>query len=182
MKFPKTLTAALLLATAFLLSACSQASEDDRGHAHGEDTHTHEVTEAPSTGSQDTHVHADGSTHDDHKAGMQDVHEEIQLEPVSIGSMRINLTQNHGPVNAGKEEHLILKFLEGGDEINAVRAWIGTEDRTLSYVGKGEYNIINDAYDIHATAPDPLPESVMWWIEIEKLDGTKMVGSAKPIM
>jgi hypothetical protein len=63
-----------------------------------------------------------------------------------------------------------------------VRAWIGTEDRTMSFVGKGEYAPSHDDYDIHAIAPDPLPENAMWWIEIEQPDGTKVVGSARPIM
>jgi hypothetical protein len=31
-------------------------------------------------------------------------------------------------------------------------------------------------------APDPLPENTMWWIEIEKTDGTKVLGSAQPVM
>ncbi len=49
-------------------------------------------------------------------------------------------------------------------------------------IGKGEYAESHDDYDIHATAPTPLPSGVMWWIEIEKPDGTKLVGSAKPIL
>ena len=63
-----------------------------------------------------------------------------------------------------------------------VRAWIGTEDRTLSYVGKGEFSTSAGTYSIHATAPDPLPENAQWWIEIELPDGTKNVGAVKPIM
>lgn len=63
-----------------------------------------------------------------------------------------------------------------------MRAWIGTEDRTLSYVGKGEYAASHDDYDIHAVAPDPLPPGAKWWIEIEKPDGSKGIGSAEPII
>ena len=63
-----------------------------------------------------------------------------------------------------------------------VRAWIGTEDRTLSLVGKGGYAPSHDDYDVHAIAPDPLPDNVMWWIEIQKPDGTKLVGSIKPLL
>ena len=62
-----------------------------------------------------------------------------------------------------------------------VRAWVGTQDRTLSYVGKGEYAPSHDDYNIHATAPDPLPEKPMWWVEIERPDGTKLLGAAEPL-
>ncbi len=186
------------------LPACTESGSSDHGHAHGDDTHVHEETAQPKAASEDTHVHADGSTHaahDDapstpqdthvhadgtthaaHGEGMQDGHMEMPLEPVSIGGMSVVLTQNHGPVNAGQEEHLIVRITENGDEITGVRAWIGSEDRTMSYVGKGEYSLLSDAYDIHTMAPDPLPENAMWWIEIEMSDGTKLVGSAKPIL
>ncbi len=63
-----------------------------------------------------------------------------------------------------------------------MRAWIGTEDRTRSYVGKGEYAPSHDDYYVHATAPDPLPEEVRWWVELEQPDGTRLVGSAAPIV
>ena len=46
----------------------------------------------------------------------------------------------------------------------------------------GEYAPSHDDYDVHAMAPDPLPAETMWWIEIETPDGTKVVGSARPIM
>jgi hypothetical protein len=61
-----------------------------------------------------------------------------------------------------------------------VRAWIGTEDRTLSAVGKGSYTASNDVYDIHAVAPSPLPENVKWWVSLEKPDGTEITGSIEP--
>jgi hypothetical protein len=63
-----------------------------------------------------------------------------------------------------------------------VRAWLGTEDRTLSLVGLGEYAPSHDDYDVHVTAPDPLPSPLMWWFEIETPDGTKVLGSAAPLV
>ena len=63
-----------------------------------------------------------------------------------------------------------------------MRAWIGTEDRLKSVVGKGTYAPSHDDYDIHAVAPDPLPENVMWWVEIQKPDGEKVVGSVKALV
>lgn len=177
----KTLTALpITLMLAIALPACSESGSGDHGHAHGEDTHTHEKTASP-TGSG--HTHADGSTHDDHADDTSDqTHQEIPLDALVINGMSIQLTQNHGPVGAGDEEHLIVKVDNGDTDIIGVRAWIGSEDRTLSYVGKGEYSVINDAYDIHTSAPDALDQNTMWWIEIEMPDGTKHTGSIKPVM
>ena len=63
------------------------------------------------------------------------------------------------------------------DGASVTRAWIGSGDRTMSSVGKGEYAPSHDDYDIHAIAPSPLPDGAKWWLEIEKPDGTKAVGS-----
>ena len=89
---------------------------------------------------------------------------------------------DYGAIVPGKEGHIVVKlpYKDNGSRVG--RAWIGTADRTLSFVGKGEYAPAHQDYDIHAIAPDPLPGNAMWWSEIEKLDGTKVVGSAKPNM
>ena len=109
-------------------------------------------------------------------------HAEDPLGTVTVGDLSVELAQGHGAVVAGEEAHLVVKlpYSDGGSTI--VRAWIGTGDRTLSYVGKGEYAPAHDDYDIHATAPDPLPDNPEWWIEIERPDGTRLVGSAQPIL
>jgi len=148
--------------------------------------------ESSSSGSG-SHEHADGTTHDDHAgdddhaddahAGEEDhAHDETSLGTVSIDGMQVELAQGHGAVAAGQEGHLVVKLPYTDNGATVVRAWIGTSDRTLSYVGKGDYAPSHDDYDIHAMAPDPLPEGAMWWIEIERPDGTKAVGAAKPIM
>ena len=49
-------------------------------------------------------------------------------------------------------------------------------------VGLGEYAASHDDYDVHAMAPAQLPVDALWWIEIEKPDGTTAIGSARPIM
>lgn len=169
----------ITLVLALVFPACSESSSNDHGHAHGDDTHTHDDTAAP-TGS--THTHADGSTHTDHADDHDDSLQKIPLDTIVINGMSIQLSQSHGPVGAGEEEHLIVTIDNGDADIIGVRAWIGTEDRTLSYVGKGEYSVINDAYDIHTSAPDALDDNTMWWIEIEMADGTKHTGSIKPVM
>ncbi len=73
-----------------------------------------------------------------------------------------------------------LPYNDKGETV--VRAWIGTQERLKSVVGKGEYAPSHDDYDIHAAAADPSPENSIWWIEIEKPDGTKVVGSVRPIL
>jgi hypothetical protein len=119
------------------------------------------------------HPHGDG---DDHH------HEEKPLGTAMVGDLEVELAQGHGAVSAGAEGHLVVKLPYTDDGATVVRAWIGTEDRSLSRVGKGDYAPSHDDYDIHADAPDPLPEGVMWWIEVQKPDGTKLVGSVAPIL
>ena len=107
-------------------------------------------------------------------------HDETSIGTITIGEMQVELAQGHGAVEAGEEGHLVVKLPHNDSGATVVRAWIGTEDRTLSLVGKGEYAASHDDYDVHAMAPDPLPEATMWWIESELPDGTKVVGSANP--
>ena len=122
------------------------------------------------------------TTMPDEGADHDHAHDEVVSDPVTIGDMQVELAQGHGAVEAGKEGHLVVKLPYNDNGATIVRAWIGGDDRTMSMVGKGEYAPSHDDYDIHAMAPDPLPANTMWWIEIEKPDGTKVVGSAKPIM
>lgn len=170
---------------ALALNGCGESGSTD-DHAHGADTHEHADGSTHADHAQDTHTHADGSTHADHAddshMGEEDhAHDEIALEPATIGDMTVELAQGHGAIKAGQESHLVVKLPYSDNGATIVRAWIGGEDRTMSFVGKGEYAPSHDDYDIHAMAPDPLPAGAMWWIEIEKPDGAKVVGSAEPI-
>ncbi|MED6334461.1 MAG: hypothetical protein VYE81_03615 [Planctomycetota bacterium] len=121
------------------------------------------------------HPHPHGEEDDHH-------HEEVSLGTAQVGDLEVELAQGHGAVVAGAEGHLVVKLPYSDDGATVVRAWIGTEDRTLSLVGKGDYAPSHDDYDIHADAPDPLPGGVQWWIEVQKPDGTKLVGSADPVL
>jgi hypothetical protein len=126
------------------------------------------------------HPHKEGDAQPPEKEGDEDhdhEHEEVDLGTFKIGEMDVVAAQGHGNVEAGKEGHLVIKLPYKDDGATTVRAWIGTEDRTLSAVGKGDYAPSHDDYDIHATAPDPLPAGSKWWLEVEKPDGTKVVGS-----
>lgn len=116
------------------------------------------------------------------EAGDDHHHDEVSLGTTPVGDLEVELAQGHGAVVAGAEGHLVVKLPYTDDGATVVRAWIGTEDRTLSLVGKGDYAPSHDDYDVHADAPDPLPDGVQWWIEVQKPDGTKLVGSADPIL
>jgi ABC-type Zn2+ transport system substrate-binding protein/surface adhesin len=160
-----------LMIPAFSLSAllvgCGEkktAAADDHGHPHKE-------------GEAHGHPHTEAKAEDDHDHG-----DEVALGKFMAGKLEIEAAQGHGMVEAGKEGHLIIKLPYKDDGASIVRAWIGTEDRTLSAVGKGEYAPSHDDYDIHATAPSPLPADTKWWVEVEKPDGTKLVGSIVPKM
>ena len=104
-------------------------------------------------------------------------HDEQSLGTFTIGELSVELAQGHGAVEAGKEAHLVVKLEDSQAGAASVRAWIGSADRLLSYVGKGEYAASHDDYDIHATAPDPLAADAQWWIEVVEANGTIHVGA-----
>ena len=104
-------------------------------------------------------------------------HDEVSLGKFDIGGNIVEAAQGHGNVEAGKEGHLVIKLPYKDEGATVVRAWIGVEDRTLSSVGRGEYAPSHDDYDIHTVAPDPLADGTKWWLELEKPDGTKAIGS-----
>jgi len=150
-----------MLATLGLFTGCGDsntnapAPKEDHGHAHAEG------------GGKDDHAHEEKS----HE------HEEIALGTFDISGISVAAAQGHGKVEAGKEGHLVIKLPYNDQGETVVRAWIGSGDRTLSAVGKGEYAPSHDDYDIHAIAPDRLLADTKWWVEIEKPDGTKAMGS-----
>lgn len=145
-----------------LLAACGGGAEESSS------------PEAP--GEIDSGSEAAAEPEEDH------AHDEVPLGTTTIGAFAVELKQAHEAVVAGKESHLVVKLPYNDQGSTVVRAWLGTSDRTQSYVGKGEYAADHDDYDIHATAPDPLPADVMWWIEIENPDGDAVVGSIAPIL
>lgn len=150
---------AAVLCSAIAIGGCG----DEAGHDHEHDDHTH--------------TDGDGHDHDEHAEGEEHDHDEVSLGQVAIGDVSAEAFQGHGTAGAGKELHLIIKFEEATPGASTVRAWIGTDDRLSSTVAKAEYVAGERAYELHAVAPDPLPENAMWWIEVEAADGTKSVGS-----
>jgi hypothetical protein len=156
-----TIALATLTATLTLVAGCTRS--DDGGT-----TTTTTTTPPPAT--------APAMTNDGH------AHDSVSIGTATVGDLTVELGQGHGKVDAGQMEHLTVKLPYSDDGATIVRAWLGTEDRTMSMVGKADYAPSHDDYDVHALAPDPLPSNVMWWIEIEKPDGEKLLGSAKPLM
>lgn len=152
-----------------MLTGCGDS--DHHGHSHGGHDHSH----GDHGHSHGDHGHSHGEGGHSHGEN-EDGHELVALGAFDIGGMSVGAFQGHGSVEPGKEGHLVVKLPYSDKGETNVRAWIGTEDRTLSSVGKGEYGSSGDQFDIHATAPDPLPENSSWWVEIEKPDGTKVIG------
>ena len=158
-------TSTLLVCASFLF-ACGGSDADG---SHGQEQ-----------ASDDGDEHAEEEGHDDSEEG-DHAHDEDSLGTVTVGELSVELAQGHGAVEAGKEGHLVVKLPYNDGGSTTVRAWIGTADRTLSLVSKGGYAPSHDDYDIHALAPDPLPEDALWWFELEQPDGTRVVGSVEPI-
>lgn len=148
------------------LWACGADGEHGNDHEHGDGGHEHENEDAD-------HAHGD-------EVGGHEHGEEVSLGTVGIGEHSVELAQGLGGVEAGKECQLVVKlpWSDGGQTV--VRAWIGGEDRTLSFVGKGVYAPSHDDYDIVVTAPEALGAGALWRFEIAKPDGTKLLGSVAP--
>jgi len=157
-----------------LLTGCNEQPEQSNSTtttttADNHDDHDHTAG--------DGHDHADHENHDGHDS--HDHGEEVTLGTTMIGDMQIECTQGHGEAEPGKELHLVVKLPYTDSGATVVRAWIGTEDRLASIVGKAEFAASNNNYDVHCEAPSPLPENAKWWIEIEKPDGSKELGSIR---
>jgi len=160
-----TLTFRLVLAltAAFWIAGCG--GSDDSSDMHGDDhDHPH--------GEHDGHDHGDGQDH-----GVTEEHGPMMdLANFAIGDMDVHAQQAGGPVRAGQEYVLFVTLPESNAAQPVVRAWIGTDDRTLSGgVATADYE--EGHYHVHVMAPTPLPQDAMWWVEVEQADGTKLVGS-----
>jgi hypothetical protein len=158
------------LATALSLTACEEqtgGSGSSTAHEHVEgDGHDHDHAEGD-------HSHGDG----EHTGDGHDAHELVSLGTATVGEIEVEAFQGHGEAAPGKELHLVVKLGEGDTGGATVRGWIGTDDRFQSVVALAEFSATEGGYELHAVAPDPLPESASWWIEVQLPDGTAHVGS-----
>ena len=144
----------------------TQAHTDADGHDH----------DAMAGHDHDDHAPADGHGQaDDHHA------DEVSLGSAHLGDITVDCWQSHGSIAPGKELHLVVKLPYTDNGATTVRAWIGSENRIASTVAKAEYAPGHDDYDVHCEAPSPLPTGAMWWIEVEKPDGSRHLGSVAPL-
>lgn len=169
------ITTLVVLLTAFPAVTLLGCGDDD---AATESTSPANTTAAPAG----EHTHEDGSSHEDHNTEADDHHDEVSLGSAKVGDIDVEFAQGHGMVEAGKEGHLVIKLPYNDNGQSVVRVWIGTDDRDQYLVTKADYAADHDDYDAHAVAPDPMPEDAMWWVEVEKPDGTTATGSIKPQM
>ena len=185
----KTLFLVLASSLALIAGGCGDSdlhSHDGEG-AQSHDGHDHDGHDHDDDGDHDGHDHDDDGDHDGHDHGDDGDHDghdhsnEASLGTTTIGEFTVELAQGHGGVAAEKEGHLVVKLPYNDKGETEVRAWIGTEDKVNSIVGRGEYAAGHDDYDVHAMAPESLPENTMWWIQLTLPDGTRIMGSAKPI-
>ncbi len=161
MKDAKLLMGLLALVLAGACGGSGPATEHEHEHSHGSEADPSH--EAPS-GEEDDHEHA-----------------EEPLGTLALGGQTLTLAQGHGGVRAGGESHLVVQLSEDDGGATVVRGWLGTEDRTLSYVGKGRYAASHGDYDLDVEVPDPLPEDTRWWIELELPNGDTLLGSIEPL-
>ncbi|MEM1423900.1 MAG: hypothetical protein AAGH64_07835 [Planctomycetota bacterium] len=143
--------------SALLLSGCAErddASDESSAHHHDHD-----------------HDHGRDHAHGHHH------HDEAPIGTAMIGEAEVEVAQSHGDLAPGKMLAIAVKLPDSQGGGVKVRAWVGTEDRSGSEVGEGEYAPSHDDYDVHVRTPDPLPEGAMWWIEVEYPDGRTELGS-----
>ena len=111
------------------ITACSNENGSEVEHDH---PHSNNASANENHG----HEH-DEEDHED---------DEASLGLHDIAGIKVEAAQGHGSVEAGKEGHLVIKLPQKDNGATTVRAWIGTDDRTLSSVGKGEYDPSHDEY------------------------------------
>ncbi|MCH8149955.1 MAG: hypothetical protein IH987_18575, partial [Planctomycetes bacterium] len=142
----------ILLATGLVLglalaTGCKRESGEEKPSSTTE--RESDAVQGHAEGAAVGHEHQEGEAHGHGHGG----DEEVGLGSVTIGDMNVSLAQGHGKVVAAKEGHLVVELPYNDKGATVVRAWIGTEDRTLSLVGKGGYTPSHDDYDVHAIAP-----------------------------
>lgn len=169
------MTAARMLLVAGLATALSIAACEEPGASTG--TSGGEYGQAEGGGDDGAgHDGGEGAGHDPDD-GDRDGHELEPLGAVAVGEMQIQAFQGDGAATPGKELRLVVRLPEDDSGTSTVRGWIGTNDRYASLVALARYSAEAGGYELRTIAPDPLPDSASWWIEVELADGTAHVGS-----
>lgn len=100
----------------------------------------------------------------------------VDLGSVDIGAIRVRALRGRGAPSAGQELQLVI-LVPDDDGTSSVTGWIGTTARFSSAVVGANFSEQLGGYELRATAPDPLPSSAAWWIEVQRFDGATHVGS-----
>lgn len=103
-------------------------------------------------------------------AGFQD------LGSIGIGAIDVQVLRGLGEPSPGGQLRLVVRVPDG-TATSSVRGWIGTASRFASAVAGADYSEQLGGYELKTTAPDPLPPSAAWWVEVQRADGTTHVGS-----
>lgn len=133
-----------VLFAATLFAACSK--EDGHAHAPG-DTHS-------ATGDSGNAEH-----HDDHGDTMP-------LGAIKLGGITVQVGQEKGPVEPGKDVGIDVTFEKGKPLPATVRGWLGTEDAKGST--KAKLSVDRDTtMHAHLEVPKPIPSGAKIWVEID---------------
>jgi hypothetical protein len=94
------------------------------------------------------------------------------LGTITVSGFEMEVIQD-GKIEAGKEATFEIR-IKGDKDPTAVRVWIGVESGRGSAKGKAHRH--GDKMEVHADAPDPIPDDAKLWIEVET-DAGKSKGS-----
>ncbi|MBM4059649.1 MAG: hypothetical protein FJ265_00930 [Planctomycetes bacterium] len=123
---------------------------------------------------QGSHVHADGTVHQDEPAPAPaapaaDHGAQHALGALAIGPLTVQVVR-HGDAVPGKEADYEVEFPAGTQRPAALRVWVGIE----SGVGSMKARLANEGdRSMHGPVPvpDPLPAGARLWFESETKDG-----------
>ncbi len=122
-----------------------------------------------------THVHADGTVHQDPPKAAPDADAHAHVDRQALGELKVgehvlHVFQVVPAIEPGKEGDFDLDFAAGKPLPDAVRGWIGLE----SAVGSRKVRFAKETdtrMHGHPEAPSPLPDGSKLWIEIERAGG-----------
>lgn len=106
----------------------------------------------------------------------QDASDLIDAGSVAIGTIDVRVLRGRGPAAAGQQLRLVIQVPDDATTAS-VRGWIGTDARFSSAVAEAAYAEQLGGYELRTNAPDPLPASAVWWIEVQQVGGATHVGA-----
>ncbi len=142
----------------------------------GDESTTPSGTSPAPAPTQDSHAHADGSTHAAHTAAPATApaeHGRIPIGETSQSGLELVATQD-APVKPGGDGAFDVVITGGKPQ--AVRFWVGTEDGQGSVKARAEEETA-DNWHTHVEVPAPLPAGSRFWVEVEPPTGQPFTAS-----